>query len=154
MCKYLPWLSIIEKSDTCVIHSLHHLERISASMESTLSQHWRLALESQYSRLPASMYQKFLGHSGYDTLQVWLQSLNENHSRQFPIRQLKRLQPFIAEFELFVRSVTTMVQGGGAIGCLIWGALQAVIDVGFSVTSDGRSLSFFSILLNTDISTF
>lgn len=123
-------------------------------MESKLSQHWRLALDSQYSRLSGSMYQKFLSHSEYDTLQVWLQTLNEKHSRQFPSRQLRRLQPFIAEFEVFVRSVTTMVQGGGAIACLVWGSVQAVIDVRLQCDLEGSSLPFFSILLNTNIINF
>lgn len=32
-------------------------------------------------------------------------------------------------FKVFVRSITTMVQGGGQIAGLVWGSIQAVLHV-------------------------
>lgn len=98
-------------------------------MTTALEQHWETELQSQKKRLLGRRYQAAIEELGYSSFQDWLKSENGRYSEQALARYLKKLGPILDEFEVFVRSITTMVQGGGQIAGLVWGSIQAVLDV-------------------------
>ncbi|KKO97403.1 hypothetical protein THAR02_10491 [Trichoderma harzianum] len=97
-------------------------------MSTVLEQHWETELQSQRRRLLGRRYQLAVEELGYSSFQEWLKSENGRYRDQALTRYLTKLGPILEEFEVFVRSITTMVQGGGQIAGLVWGSIQAVLD--------------------------
>lgn len=103
-------------------------------MGTALEQHWETELQSQRRRLLGRRYQLAVEELGYSSFQDWLKSENGRYRDQALTRYLTKLGPILEEFEVFVRSITTMVQGGGQIAGLVWGSIQAVLDVSANTT--------------------
>lgn len=102
-------------------------------MGTALEKRWETELQSQ-KKLLGPKYQAAVGELGYSSFQDWLKSENGRYSEQALASYLKKLGPILDEFEVFVRSITTMVQGGGQIAGLVWGSIQAVLHVCANLT--------------------
>jgi hypothetical protein len=102
-------------------------------MGTALEKRWETELQSQ-KKLLGRKYQAAVEELGYSSFQDWFKSENGRYSEQALTRYIKKLGPIFDEFEVFVRSITTMVQGGGQIAGLVWGSIQAVLDVSADTT--------------------
>lgn len=103
--------------------------RSAGTMSATLEKQWEKAVEYQETRLAGTKYHQFVKKINYSAFQNWLETENELYGQRFLSRHVKKLGSVLEEFEVFVRSITTMVQGGGDIACIVWGSIQAVLDV-------------------------
>ncbi|RYP80174.1 hypothetical protein DL770_006338 [Monosporascus sp. CRB-9-2] len=97
-------------------------------MSATLEKHWENAIQFQANRLAGTKYCKVVNQINYESFQGWLESENETYSGRFLSRHVRRLGPILEEFGVFVRSITTMVQGGDSIACIVWGSILAALD--------------------------
>lgn len=98
-------------------------------MASVLDARWQRSIGSQADRLQKTKYKNFIGRFNYALFRTLVESDNTRYGGRFLPRHAKRLGHILGEFEVFVRSISTMVQGGGEIALLVWGAIQAVLDV-------------------------
>lgn len=100
-------------------------------------------MELQAHRLRKTKYKNALVRTDYATTQRLLDAENAQYQRRFVPRNARRLGDVLGEFEVFVRSITTMVQGGGEICMFVWGAIQAVLDVSSTpATKDTRACQY------------
>ncbi|KPM36798.1 hypothetical protein AK830_g9767 [Neonectria ditissima] len=98
-------------------------------MALSLDARWHRALQAQSHRLRKTKYRNLIVPIDYATFQTLIKSDNTQYGNRIVPRYARRLATILGEFEVFVRSITTMVQGGGEIGLFVWGAIQAVLDV-------------------------
>jgi hypothetical protein len=104
-------------------------------MSGRLETHWQNSLQFHKNRLTKVKQQDIIKQIDYASFQTWLEAENTLYNHRHVTRRVKALASVLEEFEVFVRSITTMVEGGGSIACFVWGSIQAVLDVSISHVS-------------------
>ncbi|CAI4214350.1 unnamed protein product [Parascedosporium putredinis] len=97
-------------------------------MSASIDDRWRAAVALQKKRLNKPKYRhilKEIEHHG--SLQTWMLSAKAEYGRRYLPRVAMKLGPVLSEFGHFIRAITTMVQGGGAIAGLVWGSIQVLL---------------------------
>lgn len=91
--------------------------------------YWTHALDRQRQRLADKRHATALSQLDFDSFKDFLSAESQRYTSRSDVRLISRLGPILDDFNSYVRSITTIVQGGGAVACFVWGAVQAVLTV-------------------------
>jgi hypothetical protein len=97
---------------------------------------WKLCFRAKLEDAHPREYQFYRRLSGtlvYSSYEFSLQALEKRYSQHGLARHIPKIRSLLSTLQPFTAAISTMVQAHPNVAALVWGSIQVVLEVSFSV---------------------